>query len=84
MEKAPKFLNELDRGCQKIVNFAVGDMVKFEVPYFECKWSYKGIVTEIKSTHAVINYYEPLHDIHLTTHVDLVDKHGYRKITKVN
>ena len=79
-----KALDKLDRGWQKIVDFAVGDMVKFEVPYFESKFVYNGIVTEIRGTYAIVRYYETLNDMYLSTHVDLVDKHGYRKITKVN
>jgi hypothetical protein len=77
-------MNELDRGWQKIIDFNVGDKVKFNVPYFESKFEYQGVVLEIKKTHVVVKYYESLNDTHLITHVDLLDKHGYRKLTKVN
>jgi hypothetical protein len=75
-------LNALDRGWQKIVNFAIGDTVEFSVPYFEGKFEYVGVVLEVKSNHAVVEYYEPLHDTNIKTHVSLVDEHGYRRLTK--
>lgn len=76
------FLKELDRGWQKIVDFVVGDIVEFSVPYFEGEFNYKGRVLEINNGHAVVEYYESLHDITLVTHVSLVDDKGYRRLTK--
>lgn len=77
-----EFLNQLDRGWQKVVDFKVGDNVTFSVPYFEGKFHYNGIVLDIKKDYAVIEYYEPLNDLNLRTHVSLVDDKGYRIITK--
>ena len=78
------FLNELDRGWQKVVNFKVGDVVDFSVPYFEGKFHYKGRVLELKGSYAKLEYYEPLNDLTLITHINLIDEDGYRRITKSN
>ncbi len=77
-----EFLKELDRGWQKVVDFKVGDNVTFSIPYFESEFRYNGIVLDIKTDYAVIEYYEPLNDLTLRTHVSLVDDKGYRRVTK--
>jgi hypothetical protein len=51
--------------------FKVGDKVEFSVPYFEGKFDYKGKIVELRGSYAVVEYYEPLNDLTLKTHLDL-------------
>ena len=77
-----KFINQLDRNWQKVVDFVVGDIVEFSIPYFEGKFNYNGKVLELKDSYAVVEYYEPLYDIILISHISLLDANGYRRLTK--
>ena len=51
--------------------FKAGDQVEFSVPYFESKFDYKGKIVELRGSYAVVEYYEPLNDKTLRTHLDL-------------
>lgn len=79
-----KALNQLDRGWQKIIDFTIGDNVKFDVPYLDSKFTYIGTVLEIHSDYALVEYYQPQSDMNLKTHVSLVDSNGYKRIKKIN
>lgn len=54
-------------GCK----LKVGDEVEYSVPYFEGAFYYKGRVIELRGSYAVVEYYEPLNDKTLRTHMDL-------------
>lgn len=51
----------------------VGCNVEFSVPYFESSFYYEGKVLSVNSTYALVEYYEPLNDLRLKTHVLLID-----------
>jgi hypothetical protein len=59
--------------------FKVGDSVEFSVPYFESKFDYKGKIIDLKNNYAVVEYYEPLNDLTLKTHIDLSRIKKYAK-----
>lgn len=74
-----EFLNELDRGWKKVVDFVVGDIVEFSVPYLDSKLSYQGEVLKIHKDHAVIKYVNNSEKI-VTSHISLLDSNGYKRI----
>lgn len=47
------------------------DDVQFKVPYFESYFTYRGVILSIDGQYATVEYYEPLHDISLITHIEL-------------